>query len=58
MRIQILSTRASEKILVQSLNAIKVCHMVMKFEIFIKNYDFCENSVESKLSQEIDFLTV
>ena len=32
--------------------------MVMKFEIFMKNHDFDENSVESKFSHEIDFLRV
>ena len=32
--------------------------MVRKFEIFMKNHDFGENSVEVKFSQEIDFLRV
>ena len=58
MRIQILNTRASEKFLVKSLNGVKVSDLVMKFEIFMKNHDFGENSVEIKFSQEIDFLRV
>ena len=54
---QILNTRASEKFLVKSLSEAKVSILVVKFEIFMKNHDFRENSVESKFSQEIDFLT-
>ena len=42
----------------QSLNGVKVSYMVMKFEILMQNHDFSENSVESKFSQEIDFLRV
>ena len=48
MRIQILSTRASRKFVVKSLNEAQVGHVVMKFQIFNEKSWFCWNSVSSK----------